>query len=440
MKSGGSIDASQFSAYADHLNSFVSYMKDQGVDLYAIAVQNEPDYANDWTKWTQDQVYQFILNYGAQITTKLITAESFSYNKSFYDKILNDANALKNVAIVGTHLYGTAVSAFPYPLFDQKGTGKERWMTEHYTDSKNDADLWPMALDVATELHNSMVQAQFNLYTWWYIRRSYGPIKENGTISKRGWCMAQFSKFIRPGFYRVDATASPAPGVYVSAYRGSSDVVVVVVNTNTSSKSLTVSISDSNISSYDRFTTSASKSLAKEAAVSASNGSLLVTLDAQSVTTLRGTGTSTGVGGAPSTGSVPSTGGAPSTGSVPSTGGVPSTGSGGSTGGAPPGVGGAIDEQSGGMRSSAGSSNGSGGSQVGGRPGAGGAMSTGGSPTTASSTSGSGAASETVDDSGGCGCRVASARSRSNRLALLGMLGVLALGALRRRSTCQLRG
>ena len=42
----GTMSSSQFSSYATHLNNFVSYMKNQGVDLYAIGVQNEPDYGS----------------------------------------------------------------------------------------------------------------------------------------------------------------------------------------------------------------------------------------------------------------------------------------------------------------------------------------------------------------------------------------------------------
>ena len=184
----------------------------------------------------------------------------------------------------------------------------------------------PMALDVATELHNAMVQAQFNLYTWWYIRRSYGPIKENGAVSKRGWCMAQFSKFIRPGYYRVDATASPTAGVYLSAYKGTTDVVVVVVNTNTSTKSLTVTIDDSSIASYDRFTTSASKNLTKDGTVAVSNGSLALSLDASSVTTLHGTGTLPNTGGSTGTGGASGVGGTKATGGTSAVGGSKATG------------------------------------------------------------------------------------------------------------------
>ena len=276
--SSGSMNSSDFATYAAHLSGFAATMKAQGVGLFAIGTQNEPDYGSQggWRTWTAAQCHDFILNYGATITTKLISCESFSYAKSYYDPILNDSAALANMAILGTHLYGTSVSNYAYPLFDQKGAGKERWMTEHYTDSTTDADSWPNALGVATELHHAMVDAQFNLYTWWFIVRSYGPIKTDGAVSKRGWCMAQFSKFIRPGFYRVDATATPISGVYLSAYKSDTDVVVVVVNTTTSTQSLTVSISGSTISSYDRFTTSSSKSLASDGKVTASNGSVTV--------------------------------------------------------------------------------------------------------------------------------------------------------------------
>jgi glucuronoarabinoxylan endo-1,4-beta-xylanase len=38
-----------YGAYAKHLNDFNTYMRNNGVNLYAISVQNEPDYAHDWT-------------------------------------------------------------------------------------------------------------------------------------------------------------------------------------------------------------------------------------------------------------------------------------------------------------------------------------------------------------------------------------------------------
>ncbi len=414
----GTYDTPQFPAYATHLINFVTFMKGQGVNLYSISVQNEPDFGAQagWGSWTAAACHDFIVNFGSMIPTKLMSCESFSYNKTYYDPILNDPAALANTGVFGTHLYGTAVNNYPYPLFDQKGGGKERWMTEHYTDSTTDADSWPNALGVATEMHHAMVDAQFNAYVWWYIVRSYGPIKAPGTVSKRGWCMAQFSKFIRPGFNRVDATASPMSGVFLSAYKSATDVVVVIVNTNTATASLNVSTSGSTISSYDRFTTSATKSLSNDGKVTATNASLSITLDAQSVTTLHGSGSplagtdaGVGAGGSPGAGGATGTGGVTGSGGARATGG--STGSAGAMGsGGGPGSGGAT-----GARGAGGS-------------GTGGLLMTGGD----SGAGGDSKAGEVAMD-GGCACRVCDQGSYPVPLAPSCVLGVLAVSLWRRR-------
>ncbi|WP_274522773.1 hypothetical protein [Saccharothrix sp. ALI-22-I] len=41
-----------YGAYAQHLNDFSTFMRNNGVNLYGISVQNGPDYAHDWTAWT----------------------------------------------------------------------------------------------------------------------------------------------------------------------------------------------------------------------------------------------------------------------------------------------------------------------------------------------------------------------------------------------------
>ena len=278
---------SAFADYVKHLNGFVAYMKGQGVGLYAISIQNEPDYAGDWTYWSDDQVYQFTKGYASQINCRVISAESYQYRKVLYDRILSDSIALANIDILGTHTYGTKVADFAYPLFEQKGVpaGKERWMTEHYTESANSADAWPLALDVATDIHRSMVDGQFNAYVWWYIRRSYGPMTEDGTVSKRGMCLAQFAKFVRPGAVRVAASVASASGVSVSAYRKGDSVVVVAVNTNTSPVSMKATVTGFKSGKYAKFTTSATKSLAKDGSGTVTAGAFTAYADAQSVVT-----------------------------------------------------------------------------------------------------------------------------------------------------------
>ncbi|MEV4328618.1 cellulose binding domain-containing protein [Microbispora rosea] len=276
----------QYAAYAQHLNSFSTYMRNNGVNLYAISVQNEPDYAHDWTWWTSTEMVKFLRENAGSINTRVIAPESFQYVKSMSDPILNDSTALANVDIIGAHLYGTSYSNFPYPLFKQKGAGKDLWMTEvYYPNSTDSADTWPQALDVGEHMHRAMVEAEFQAYVWWYIRRSYGPMREDGQLSKRGAIMAQFARFVRPGYVRIDATANPASNVYVSAYRNGDTVVIVAINKGTSGVSQQFTVANAGSASVSSWLTDGSRNVAPQAATTMSNGSLTVTLPARSMTT-----------------------------------------------------------------------------------------------------------------------------------------------------------
>ena len=276
----------KYSAYAQYLNDFVTYMKNNGVNLYAISVQNEPDYAHTWTWWTPQEMLNFMKNNAGAINCRVMSPESFQYLKNMSDPILNDTQALANMDILGAHFYGTSVGNMPYPLFEQKGAGKELWMTEVYVPNSDadSADRFPEALDVAYNMHNGIVEGNFQAYVWWYIRRSYGPMKENGTMSKRGAMMAQYSKFVRPGYVRVDATKNPNTNVYVSAYTGDSKAVIIAINRSTSSVSQKFNLQGaSSVSKITSWITDSSKNVASSSAYSGT--SFTAQLPAQSVTT-----------------------------------------------------------------------------------------------------------------------------------------------------------
>lgn len=316
-----------WAAYVDHLNDFSAFMKSQGVPLYAISIQNEPDWCDSWTCWTADDLYKFTKNYASGLRkngTKVISAESFAYSKTLYDKILNDADALKNIDIVGAHFYGSTAATgddyFQYALADEKAKNRERWMTEHYTESQGSGNMWRgvistgdqdqtakldtvRALDVGYEIHRGLVVGNFNLYTWWYIRRVYGlimekdfggkisvPENEIGKPSKRGYVLSHFSRFVRPGAVRIGATANPEKDVFVSAYKKGDSVIVVLINRDYGSdKNIDISLSGTeNIASFEKFVTSETKNVKRENAVSAIGGKFSVSLDKESITTLVG--------------------------------------------------------------------------------------------------------------------------------------------------------
>lgn len=252
---GGSLKTTSYGDYATHLLNFASYMQSNGAALYGVSLQNEPDYSPTYESctWTSTQFIDFLTAQGANFgTLKVMAPESLNMSKTLTDPILNSSSAAPHMDIVAGHLYG--VSPSDYPLARTKG--KEVWMTEHFTDN-TDANNWTAAVPVALEIHNSMV-ANYNAYVWWYIRRSYGLLTEDGLVSKRGFVMAQYAKYVRPGYTRVAATEKPHADVYLTAYKSSSGkMVVVAINTGTSQRQVQLAFSSGAPVSLQKYRTTA---------------------------------------------------------------------------------------------------------------------------------------------------------------------------------------
>jgi glucuronoarabinoxylan endo-1,4-beta-xylanase len=237
----GRLATSHYTDYATHLLNFASTMQAGGAALYGFSIQNEPDWdpSYEGCQWNATEFIDFLSSQGARFGSyKVMAPESLNFSKTLTDPILNSATAAPQFDIVAGHLYG--VNPSDYPLARSKG--KELWMTEHYTDSTSDANDWTKALPVALELHNSMV-ANYSAYVWWYIRRSYGLLTEDGNVSKRGYIMAQFAKYVRPGAVRIAATEKPYADVYVTAYKNTAGkLVVVAVNNGASQRQLQLQV------------------------------------------------------------------------------------------------------------------------------------------------------------------------------------------------------
>jgi len=274
----------KYGEYVEYLNAYVKYMKDNGVDLYAISVQNEPDYAQDWNWWTPTEMLTFMKSNAGSINCKVIAPESFQYRKNMSDPLLNDPAALANMEILGFHLYGTSLNEFSYPLFQQKGAGKKLWQTEHYYDDDNMNNI----VSLSKELHNCMVTGNMNAYVYWWITWPNGLANANGTIFKRAYILGQFAKYIRPGYYRVDATAAPASNVMVSAYTGDGKVVIVAVNAGTSSVSQKFVVKNGTAAQVESWETNAGSNMKAGQKYTISGGSFSANLSAQSVTTFVG--------------------------------------------------------------------------------------------------------------------------------------------------------
>jgi glucuronoarabinoxylan endo-1,4-beta-xylanase len=175
-------------------------------------------------------------------------------------------------------------------------------MTEVYTAdvNNNTSNTWPLCLDAAYEIHRALALSNMSAYVWWYLKRHYGPLyspsgseSSQGTVSKIGYIMGQYSKYIRPGAVRVDATRNVQTDVYTAAFKKNDSVVIVSVNRASSSKTVSFSIAGLKSTSGAKITTSGSKSLADDGTVTVSSGNFSTTLDAQSISTFVFTGNAT---------------------------------------------------------------------------------------------------------------------------------------------------
>ncbi len=284
---GGELLLEHYGAYADYLLDFVSYMEESGAPLYAVSIINEPDIDVTYQsmRWAPQGMVDFLREQGPKFDSiKLIAAESFNFNHSITNPILNDPLAEQHVDIIGGHIYGGGL--VDYPLARNKG--KEVWMTEYLTNSDipNSANIWTHALSFASIVNRCLATANFNAFVWWYIRRFYSLIDDAGNITKRGYTMSQFSKFIRPGDVRVGVTATSLPNVELSAFKSDTSLTIVVINRNTQNVAINFSIENGSVDTLAQFTTSEFKNVRNEGYITALGNTFTASVDASSVTTL----------------------------------------------------------------------------------------------------------------------------------------------------------
>ncbi len=285
--------------YAAHLNDFAKYMADHDAPVYGVSVQNEPD-IGDWTQWTIDEMFNFVKNHGHLVDeTKLMAPESFNFKRSYGEPILNDSIACANTDIICGHIYGGGLFKYPEAI----AKGKEVWMTEYLLGENNSGNNITWAMELAHNI-NDVMQANMNAYVWWTMIRYYGPIGDGtsasnpqdprerypakGEVTKKGYVLSQFSKYIRPGSYRVQSSLAPnIGGVDMTAYKdpSSSKMIIVAINASEDDVENAFRVNDMMTTTLIPYTTSDTKNCEQEDPVDVVDGLFTYHLAPTSITT-----------------------------------------------------------------------------------------------------------------------------------------------------------
>jgi len=249
---GGSLLESHYGDWATFLNDYYVYLKQQGVTIDAVSIQNEPDWNASYQSciWTGEQMAKFLRVHGSKIQCQIIAPEAIHFTKSMHEPILNDADACAELDIVGGHFYGWDGSS--YPLAAEKG--KEVWMTEYLINERQQNEGknidWKTDGFLFARSVNDAMLANMSAWVHYSLKRYYGCLGDGqyGTveneITKRGYILSHYAKYVS-GNTRIrhsitDSTGKLSASAYLSVSGDS--VVVMVLNPSADSYQTTLTL------------------------------------------------------------------------------------------------------------------------------------------------------------------------------------------------------
>jgi glucuronoarabinoxylan endo-1,4-beta-xylanase len=332
VNDGGHLNTSCYDSWSTTIAGFAARVKSNAaVDLYAISAGNEPDFASCGFNKPCNGNYPTMLMTGAETAAfiKAVGPKLRALNPPVrvmlpepsewihlwsndsapgssnplagtgYDyghAVFRDTTAWGLIDIIGVHQYDTQVAlAWPAdvpqtkPLWQTEMSGVKWWPEEGPSSDINNAVV------VAGWIHDAIVNGPASAWLWWWYQAqgtndNEGLLLQNGTVAKRLYTLGNFSKFVRPGYARVDITGGVPTGVLLTAYKGTDGTVVVVaINAGTASASVPISIAGGTApGQVTPWVTSATDNLASRTALAVSGASFTATLAGKTVTTFVG--------------------------------------------------------------------------------------------------------------------------------------------------------
>jgi glucuronoarabinoxylan endo-1,4-beta-xylanase len=289
---GYALKPSMRAAWADEIVSRIRTIRqDWGANVKVVSVQNEPNFSvpgSPTCRWEPQALAEFISDWLAPRLKKAdlaveLAAPDLAYvgNDAAEAKRFHRVSAAREVSIFSYHMYdsyrdgeapmGLAAmrarhEALGRYLRDEL-PGKRVWMTEttgaqwnskewHTLGWRPKMDEHDKALAAARYLHAALVDAQSSAFLWWGLTYSLPPpavtgeqsqkFRDEGLIlvgreKKEGaapyaertpkyYAFKQFSRFVRPGWVRLEVKAHPT--LLVAAFRSPDrgQVAVIVIN------------------------------------------------------------------------------------------------------------------------------------------------------------------------------------------------------------------
>jgi glucuronoarabinoxylan endo-1,4-beta-xylanase len=300
--------------YASQLANYVYTMEHSpnNVNIYAISVQNEPDNVTSQYEscgWTPPEIHDFVPYLRSALaakgvgSTQIIIPESehWSSDSTLFTTTLNDPTTVTDVDIIADHNYDgpnsqTGDTSTPAQL---SVNGKTVWETEVSTLGDSFNGSISNGLYWGKRVYLFLTAAQANAWHYWLLipqsSDNGGLTDVNGNPAKRMYVLGQYSRFVRPGYYRIGTSTTGSALISAFNDTNTGNFVIVALNNTSSDISQTFNLTNlpGAVSLVTPWITSATLSLSNQTPVSFSNSSFSYTLPAQSAVTFVGQVTAT---------------------------------------------------------------------------------------------------------------------------------------------------
>jgi len=302
---GGRLSKEHYADWARQLAGFVKSVEEQGIELMALSVQNEPDYEAPWEtcRFTPEELTEFVRDHlipalaAEGLDTPLLAPEATGWSAvaRYADPLLADATTRAAIRFVATHGYNGSPHAYAAPTEH----GKEFWQTEV---SEDDGPAGDTGMESGSRLgiliHDDLTRGNVNAWHyWWLLPRtdvqtvSNSALVQDGVLTRRAYVLGNFSRFVRPGSVRVEtAPAAPGNNVHVSAYRSSDagELVIVAVNASAVDVEQAFELDGVGVAELTPWLTSEDAALEPGEPVAVEGATFQYTLPTRSVTTFVG--------------------------------------------------------------------------------------------------------------------------------------------------------
>jgi len=263
-------------------------------------VQNEPDISTDYgsSKYSAAELHDFVpylysaLESAGLGSTKIMIAEASQWDFSLTRDAMTDTAVADKIGILAAHGYGSGRIHRP-PNY-----GKHVWQTEDSSQSPTYDGSMKDALSWASKINAYLTAAEVNAWHWWFLSDGpkYGDDIDNAALTdikmnypKRTYVTGQWSKFVRPGWYRIGVAYSEP--LQITAFKDpqSDSFAMVVVNPANKAVSQTFLLNGFSADSIRPWVTSESLSLASQTPIAVKDNRFTYDVLASSVTTFSGT-------------------------------------------------------------------------------------------------------------------------------------------------------